>query len=549
MIRYENEHKTRSQRIFLRWPLGIHLKLITLIFSTLLSILLFHNPSQAGCSYSSTSKNLCAGIRGNGNRLFAHFGVLAQTAEHYGKLDAVAGGSSGSITAFLAESIQMNPLIYLCGSRMCQPEEIEARIALQWKSLQAIPQSGLGLDVTILSEIIERIQTEGVVTLLDGKTPQAGVDALISILEDVGPLLNREVIQLLLNSPDPVFHARDIISGLDDTLAFRLDNPLVFIRPGILDFKQVARLLGRVGSFYAAYGRYSWRQASRFLNQCAMRGDGLNWDQVSNLPVGNSTCGQMLINLYDRYRDHFDLERSRSRINDPIGRYLPVLVTTAVLEGDAIAAWHSAREHYLAAQPVDFRVDFSDVGFGYFGQPRVLTQVETHLRDQFDDEASRRFTRLGSTTWLTALSTSPAEPGLARAIALSDGRLSVGGWNDPLRVLVLDAMGCQNTVAVNRPGGVGEFEIAAARLLSASDADIAALTGLRNSSFSLSLAEAEGVWCADWDSPDSFDLSALFSSGYDAPLLSELPYFLDGDDAYENAVSGVNILGCTAELE
>jgi hypothetical protein len=83
---------------------------------------------------------MCVGIRGNGPRLWAHFPALARTVEAFGPVSGIAGGSSATITGFLLESIQCNPLILNCGeSGCCSGTEQRARISLLLKSVQAIP--------------------------------------------------------------------------------------------------------------------------------------------------------------------------------------------------------------------------------------------------------------------------------------------------------------------------------------------------------------------------------------------------------------------------
>src|SRR5574338_1035238 len=67
----------------------------------------------------NADRRVCAAVRGNGQLIFAHFASLARITEHYGPLWGSAGGSSGSITQFLLESIQMNPAVASCGEYEC----------------------------------------------------------------------------------------------------------------------------------------------------------------------------------------------------------------------------------------------------------------------------------------------------------------------------------------------------------------------------------------------------------------------------------------------
>lgn len=496
----------------------------------------------------SAPKQLCTGVRGNGNRIFAHFGSQAQITGRYGPLEGAAGGSSGSITVFLAESIQANPLMYRCGGHRCTRRETAARIALQWKTMQALPETGIGLDVTTLLELVQQVQDEGILDLLqDPETLQEGVDAFLDLLRDLGGIVNPELIELILNSPDPAFHINDIVEATQKALAFVVDDTLVFVRPGLLNWDQLATLFGRLGSFYAGYGPYDRPAVRRFLDRCALQSLDLDWDHTAALPAGDSSCGELFTAQFDAYRERFDLEETRSRIDDPIGRFLPNLATTGLIVGSGVAKWEQARRDYFAAMPTELMLDFDgEVRFGYWGRRDDLRVVRRGLRSE-SDLASQKFRGLGRATWRTILSASPAEPGLSAGVPLPGGEVSVGGWDDPLRVLVLDALRCRHTVGVNRPGGVGGFTTDVTALLGASPAELDALYAIANpeSSFSVGLARNEGNWCSDWDTPDGFDVEALFEAGFNAPFLTNDRFFLNGPRAYPGASPDLEIFGCT----
>jgi hypothetical protein len=326
-----------------------------------------------------------------------------------------------------------------------------------------------------------------------------------------------------------------------------VDDTLVFVRPGLLNWEQLATLFGRLGSFYAGYGPYDRPAVRRFLEQCAVPSLDLNWDHTAVLPADTSTCGELFIAQFAAYRERFDLENSPSRIDDPIGRFLPNLATTGTIVGSGVPKWEQARADYFAATPTPLTLDFEEeVRFGYWGRRDDLLVVELGLLQE-SDLASRKFAPLGRATWRTILSASPAEPGLSAGVPLPGGEISVGGWDDPLRVLVLDALRCRHTVGVNRPGGVGGFTTDVTSLLGASPAELDALYSIANpdSSFSVGLARNEGNWCSDWDTPDGFDVEALFEAGFNAPFLTSDPFFLDGPRAYPGASPDLEIFGCT----
>ncbi|MEM9388603.1 MAG: hypothetical protein AAGA68_26420 [Pseudomonadota bacterium] len=491
---------------------------------------------------------MCAGVRGNGPRLWAHFTSIARLIEHYGPLGGLAGGSSGSITLFLTESAQANPLVTDCGNRVCSRVEAGAREAFWMKAIQGLTEAGLIGDIVLIVELIALIEEEGILALLQGDDPLAGVEALLDILSDpaVQSLINPEVIDLLLTSPDPVFHAIDLIDSLANAATFTVDDPTVFVRPGVINFDAFAEIVGRLGNFLAAYGEYDIETARSLVDACAVPGRFMDWPTVATLPAGDSTCGEAFSALFDDYLANLD-DNAPSRLDDPIGRYVQMAVTTAVLQGDAVDSYTQARTQYLAAQPINWDVSFDDIRFGYWGRSSDIARAEARLASDFPDLKSQRFTSLGEAPWREILTLSPAEPGLARALELPDGRLSAGGWTDPVPTQVLQALGCEEVVLVNRRDGIGAFTTGVAELLGASEAELDALYDLADptSSFSDALSRASGVWCTDWDAPDTFDIEGLSAEGYEAPFETDAPFFTQAPEPYEGISSDLNLVGCT----
>ncbi|MEM7142280.1 MAG: hypothetical protein AAF548_14755 [Actinomycetota bacterium] len=495
----------------------------------------------------SNSRRLCVGVRGNGPRLWAHFGALARIAEQYGPITCAAGGSSGSITAFFIESIEINPAIDTCGDDQdCNNRGRRNREALLYKSVTGLPDVGLGGDIQQLVELGNALAAADVLALLEGPTPQEGVDALQRVLADVVPLFNQEIAELLAQSPDPVFHARDIVESVIGALDFALDDPVPFVRPGIVNFDQLSNILGRMASFYSGYGPFDGPGVDAWLDACAEASRGLTWEETVGLPgTKGRTCGQEFADLYNAYRVDFDATSPTSRIDDPIGQYRRILAVTGVLTGDAVGQWETARDQYYAAETVEFTPDFDDVQIGYWGRDRDLRRIERRLDRDFPGLQTDQFVALGQSSWREVLSASPAEPGLSAGVPLRTGEISVGGWADPLRVQVLEAMGARRTISVNRLGGVGGFTSGVAQLLGASDAEVDALFGFENSDFRVALDNATGMWCTDWDAPDTFDVAGLFADGYNAPFETDDPFFLRNRLVYENVTPNANLAGCT----
>lgn len=492
---------------------------------------------------------LCLAYRGNGPRIPAHFGATARVIESYGLPSASAGGSSGSISAFLVESAHVNPAIRCSG---CSSDAQALRAALAFKTIPAfialVGERDEVLAARTLATIAARANEEELPDLLS-RDGGAGVAALRRILSspDVRDLVNPEVFGLLTSSPDPAFHARDIVGAIQAGLSFEASDPSVFVRPGLVDFGAFADRLGIVADFYAGYGPVDRAATERFYADCSANSRGQTWAQLASRSVGGQRCDARFRDLVTRY---LAARRGREgtfvhRIDERVGAHLPTLVTTAVLEGPAADAWRSARADYLAARPVRWNVRFEDVGIGYFGRPRDLGFV---IGDPsgFGDDKTRRARSLGHGTWREALGTSPAEPGLSRGVELSDGRVSVGGWSDLQPTLALRNIGCERIVYVTRRGGAGGFTEGMARLLGADQRDLDGLFGLEAapSSYYLSVRESDAVSCSDWDAPPVQDVAAVFDSGWSAPFESSDPFF-SGARRVSTQTARTGLAGCT----
>lgn len=503
--------------------------------------------------------SLCVGVRGNGARIFAHFGAMARIHEEYGLIQGVAGGSSGSITSFLTESLYANPHAFRCGQRACAPDESALRIALLFKSLQGylgvLSQTDEALALGQLAPLIGRLKESGVDALLaDGQT-EAARDALMTLLgsEDLRALINPELLALLAQSPDPDYHVKDLWGALSSFGSFSTDSDLIFVRPGLISFEALAARLGRMGSFYAAYGPADADAWEDFLSSCAPDSRGRAWAEIAALDPGDGvTCGQRFGALLTTWRDALLLDEAshHSRIDDPIGEVLPALISTSVLTGDAADRFHEARASYLQGQPAALDPDFNDVRFGYWGQDSDLARVEAN-KNAYKDLKTLKFLSLGEATWRTALSLSPAEPGLTRALEIDDQRVSAGGWSDLAPTLALKNMGCEEVILVTRQGQVqGGFGPSVAALLGMDPAQDAALYDLDgDSAVRQSLSEADGVWCTNWDGFRDTQLQEVFSDAYSAPLATEDPWLTDRPDPYARITKDLSLPGCSPGVE
>jgi len=504
--------------------------------------------TKCDLAQEQTAPNMCVGIRGNGQLIFAHFGALARIFESYGLVDGMAGGSSASITMFLTESVEINPAIYDCGDRSCDDREVGERAATLLKSLEGyvsvLGETDEAIAFRTVIPIAQRVKAEGIDALVD-TDPLAARDALVNILssDDLKDLVNQELLTLLRESPDPQMHAKDIIDSIANVADFKADSDKIFLRPGIIDFTALAGKLGRLGSFYAGYGPADYAGTVAFLDSCTRSGSA--WSEISGRSVGESTCGERFADLLTSYRSDWQASPpSRSRIDDRVGGYVPALVSTSVISGATAQSWRNARDDYRAARPHSFTPNFDDVQFGYWGHPYDM-HVLAKNKHQYNDAKTNKFLSLGSATWRTALSYSPAEPGLARALEIDDDLVSAGGWSDLHPTLVLRNLGCDKVVYITRAGDESGFAQGVARLLGMKDADATALYDLdQDSAFDLSLREADASWCTDWNNQQAFPTGPIVSDAYNATLATDDDYFNVG---YANVSSSFSARGCTSK--
>jgi len=503
------------------------------------------------CDIEAT-QNFCAAIRGNGELISSHFASLARIVENYGPLDGAAGGSSASITIFMTESMQLNPATRDCSGEACSDREVAARTALLLKSfpgyLQHLTTTDEAAAIGELLPLIKKFKDAGIESLLD-EDAATGVAALEDLLqsEDLRDLVNPELFTLLSSSPNPEKHARDILSGVQSLGSFSAETDEILIHPGLLNFAALADKLGRVADFYAGYGPADDVAMQEFMGSCATQSLGMSWFEAAALPAGDSTCGAMFDSMLGNYRSALanNTESYTSRIDEAVGASMAALVSTSILSGTTAKSFTKAREDYNNAQDYNFETNFDDVTFGYWGQDSDV-RAASRNDNKFDDLKTAKFENLGPTTWRTALSYSPAEPGLARAQELGDGRISAGGWSDLHPVLALRNMGCENIVYVTRTGEESGFAMGVAKLLGMDDAAQTSLYDLdAESSYALSLTEADATWCTNWNAQSGTDLLGITIDGYNAPMESHSPFFTDSDVVYDNLSEATDLRGCT----
>ena len=517
----------------------------------------------------STELKLCAAIKGNGPRILSHFTALARITEELGMLDAAAGGSSGTISTFLYESMSMNPAVNTCGARPCSPSEKAERMAFLLKSVHGYGE--IVAQETGLAALAERV---GAIQLGERPSPadvERAVDGVRrAVNANVQAILNTNEILRMLREPDGTRRAanvREIQTAFSQFGRFAVPDNRVLFRVPIIDWSAATRVFGRAANFYAGagYGPFDRAGTATLLDSCAAATRGKLWSDAKGVapsvstPLGG-TCGEVFQSLLLKHRNAVTSSggqgAGRARINDEVGKELRTIAHSMALKGPSADSYARALEGYLRGDSAGaegdvtaFQPSFDDLVFGYWASPADTEKIRTlPTSTRFVDLKSKKLQPLGTRTWEYVLARSPAEPGIARLQPNLDPdvKYTAGGWGDGMPVQVLKQLGCQNVLLVTRQDkATANFARNLAAEFGASAQQVNTLYDPTRPDgvSSASIAAADGVWCTDWDKPNGNDAQGLSVEGYNAPLLSNAPIF----QRYSGTrpTSSVRLPGCT----
>ena len=480
---------------------------------------------------------MCVALRGNGDRIPAHFAGMARITENYGLVSGVAGGSSAAFSAMLIESVQKNSSVRC---QHCSAREKGERAAVLFKSMfgyiNTISSGEDFLAAQSYAALLSEIESSGLDQQLSDGSPQAAQQLLVLLNSDrFRSLINPEIFQLLRQSPDPDFHAADLYQGMQSAAAFDPSDPNILVRPGLLNIDGLAEQIGLAADFYVE------SDLSRFVASCADHSVGKSWTEITTLETENGNCGSLFQTPLNQYLQR---RTPSSQLNQKVGDFMHTLIPTSVIEGESVNVWKEAFAAYKQAAPVTMQYDFNDIRFGYFGGTEDLQSILEN-RNGYNDGKTARFRAYHGATWREALSYSPAEPGLSRALELPDGRISAGGWNDLHPVLALKNMGCDKVIYLTRRGEESRYAVGVSGLLGSQLSDEYALYDLSNvnSGFSRSLEETDGVSCTNWDQQERLNFPAFFSDAYNATMQTTDAYLQSAPNISLSANLGLR--GCT----
>jgi hypothetical protein len=496
----------------------------------LVSLLLVSIPHAKSAVFEVSAPKQCVAIRGNGPLITAHFASMARLLEEEGLIDGGMGGSSGSITLFLYESILANPELTNCAD--CDSRKIALRAALLMKSifgyLELVKDSDEGTAIMGFKEsLASQIATQSAPYPVLLKR----ISAFLSNPE-IRDLVSPEFIAFAKpKTKDRAladYRANEALQSILHFGSFDGSDKRVLYRPGIFNFSEVASRIGRLGDFLAGRGAfYNGNGVREYLDRCALSAKGLDWIDFSK---EQPSCRDQAMRLMKAYRVKRIKVRDLpdSRIKDAIGRYGHFIATNAVLEHPEWLKVEFGKNLYLNNDPAftSYQLNiFDELHFGYFGKSSDTKRIAANPKGYADIKTQKARTYSGL-NWQALLSRSPAEPGLASVLeGLYDGSpvgsgATAAGWVDLAPVLQLRNMGCEKVTYITRRGNDSAFAQGVASLFGISPEQKTAMYDLKNldSSYSRSIREADSILCTNWDSFSPKDLKAIVADAYHAPL-------------------------------
>lgn len=464
---------------------------------------------------------ICAGMRGNGQRMPALFGGLAQIVEDKGIPSRVAGGSSASMASFFYESMAMNPAVWQCGAGPCSDRESRDRLSLMLKSIAGIGGAMLDLPegqaLTYFKDLSEKIKKDlRAITTVDPREARDQLQTLLKRHEVVKDLFNPELKSYLDSEASLAYRVSAVKETLTSLGAFEAKDEVIFYRPGLFNFKTVAQIQGHMASFYASYAPARQEDWDGFLTQCAADARSKSWSEISE------SCRSRFSNMLTAF---YRAPAGKNRKDDPIGQVVGTYITTAVvLDAAAISRFNSTQKAFLNGSPQSIGRLFDDVRFGYWGQAKDLSEAAARSKSEPLNQNLhwQKYQALEAASWESALTTSPAEPGLAAVQPFKNGSktaLSYGGWSNLFpSQLLKEGAGCEEVYFITRIGETA-FDGDITKLLGITPEEASRLYDMKNpeSSVRQSIASSDQVICTDWDSVDAGGANGvenLFNEGF-----------------------------------
>ena len=464
----------------------------------------------------SVSDKVCLALRGNGPRIFAHFGGIAKVVEEIGDPIAAAGGSSASITSFLIESMKMNPAL--------SKDSVERRkqLSLMLKTVEGLVEMiGESKQLAAVNYFVSEVENIRKGMEEAPVDPQQALNHLRSLLnKELAGLVNPEFVAFLANpSTPPAWRLSEAQELINTFGKFSSSDPKILVRPGLINFNKFSEIIGRIGSFYASYAPMKKSEWQKYFDNCS-ESKGNLW------PSFTTECRQQFKTMFAGF--HLSAP-GKNRQDDMVsgqGDFHSLITTSLTAKEAAITEINTLKNQYFnnSFTGTDANFNFDDFSFGYWGKQTHLDAIVEKSLSENHIQWKKSYS-LGQKTWKEALSLSPAEPGLTNALNFRNGtHVSFGGWSNLFPVEVLKALPeCEKVVFLTRPGLDSNFARGVAKQIGASEAQTNEIFDLTSptSGMSRAVQQADYRLCSDWDSVNLNSLkgfSELVGEGYNAPI-------------------------------
>ena len=494
---------------------------------------------SAEMELNSEQPKVCAAVRGNGERILAHFHALAGYVEHWGPVDTMAGSSSGTITAFIYESIRQNPLVNRCEGRTCTKDEANLRMSLLLKSTAGI------------LEVIRRqpIGQELLYWLNFGKSLSLGNgNSSDDSLKSIPPIVLGIVIKLVLDS-------KYIISLIDSsyrewietespkdiqqkrqeqTLAsinFLIDPVFpsdIFFRRAVLNYEEIVRNVGFFGNFYAGYDEAAVFMKD-FVDHCAQKALGKTWDALSE----NSDCQERFVTSYEKWFAALS-DNPKQRLDEEIGALYPSIGVSGYIDNEEVLEnYRRQNVVFQNGKKPKWDLNESDLKIGYWRSSSLdgRTPAPIDEEDEIGELTSSKwqaYRNLGRMNWRNVITLSASEPGGATLRWFPDQKsLSLGGWVDPVPVKLLKDVGCDKVIYFTREGDRSMYPPEIIKALGFSETMATQWFDQKDpqSAVVQSMKMADAYWCTQWDSFGVNKIAEMLEDAYHSPIVSIDPVF------------------------
>lgn len=319
----------------------------------LLSLFLIFSCSQppkrlpASQFANDSEERACLTIRGNGQRIPALWGAMAKFIESYGGPAALSGGSSGMVTAFLTESIYLNPIIANLNNEEHKREAASFLVKSFIGYINYLTETKLFQNILELAEDPETFKSvQNLLSQIEDTNDEEGLKKKFEQLKlaysvitksrlrkiayvfrhkDTQSLMNKELFESFLKASDIEKETTNIVNSTKTSLQEKKDatlrlskiiefrkeefnkglkafgnynvsqNPNIFLRPGPIDFAGLLTIFNRMANFYALYGyeKEHKRKFTKWINDCAFSTINMDWNEI----IGRKACERQFNSL------------------------------------------------------------------------------------------------------------------------------------------------------------------------------------------------------------------------------------------------------------